>query len=195
MPDRSTTRPDLRRAKVPLDPQGSGWLAYLGYAALGLGCLLVAAVTFLLVAAPVDLVRDQLIQQVKAQTGRDLSVSGGTSLVFFPQVAVSLANVSFSAPPDMGGAPTLVAQRVEAELSLASLLTRQAGIKRIVVSRPVIELRVDAQGRRSWDFAHLSLGRVKAAHRTLPVRARGVSPCRRFGCGAGCIVLRELAHQ
>jgi AsmA protein len=164
MPDRSTTRPDLRRAKAPLDPQGSVWLAYLGYGALGLGCLLVAAVTFLLVATPVDLVRDQLIQQVKAQTGRDLSVSGGTSLVFFPRVAISLANVAFSAPPDMGGAPTLVAQRVEAELGLASLLNRQAGIKRIVVSRPVVELRVDAQGRRSWDFAFAPPGRVKAAH-------------------------------
>lgn len=163
MPDRSTTRPDLRRAEGPLDPEGGGWLAYLGYAALGLGCLLVAAVTFLLVAAPVDLVRDQLIQQVKAQTGRDLSVSGGTSLVFFPRVAISLADVAFSAPPAMGGAPTLVAQRVEAEVGLASLLTRQAGIKRIVVSRPVIELRVDAQGRRSWDFAFQSPAGMQAA--------------------------------
>ena len=63
----------------------------------------------------------------------------------------------------MGGAPTLAVQTLEAELGLKSLLTRQAGIKRLVLSRPVIELRVDAQGRRSWDFALASPRQSQAA--------------------------------
>jgi uncharacterized protein involved in outer membrane biogenesis len=50
--------------------------------------------------------------------------------VFFPRVAISLANVAFSAPPGMGGAPTLAVQTLEAGLGLMSLFTRQAGIKR-----------------------------------------------------------------
>jgi AsmA protein len=163
MTDRSTPRPDLRRAKARRGRQRRGWLTYVGYAGLALGCLVVGAVTFLLVAAPVDLVRDRLAQQVKSQTGRDLAVSGATSLVFFPRLAISLAGVSFSAPPDMGGAPILVAQKVDAEVGLKSLFTRQAAIKRLVLSRPVIELRVDAQGRRSWDFALASDRPAKAA--------------------------------
>src|SRR5204863_9118672 len=93
------------------------------------------------------------IQQVKSRTGRDLVVSGPTSLVFFPRLAISLGDVAFSAPPGMGGAPILAVRTLEAELGLTSLFTRQAGIKRLVLTRPVIELRVDAQGRRSWDFA------------------------------------------
>jgi AsmA protein len=105
------------------------------------------------VAAPVELVRDRLIGEVKARTGRDLVVSGSTSLLLVPRPAISLGNVALSAPPGMGGGPTLLVQALEAELSLASLLTGQAGIQRLVLFRPKIELKVDSQGRRSWDFA------------------------------------------
>ena len=126
-----------------------------GYAALGVGCLLLGAVTFLIVAAPVELIRDRLAEQVKSRTGRDLVVSGPTSLVFFPRLAVSLTDVALSAPRDMGGAPTLAVRTLEAELNLTSLLTRQAGIKQLVLTRPVFDLRVDGQGKRSWDFAFM----------------------------------------
>ena len=141
------------RTRAQRGRQGSQWLTIAGYAGLGVGCLLLAVATFIVLASPVDLVRDRLVQDVKARTGRDLVVSGPTSLILFPRLAVSFAGVSLSAPPGMGGDPTLKVETLEAEVSLLSLLTQQAGIKRIVLSRPVVELRVDAQGRRSWDFA------------------------------------------
>src|SRR5438128_9646727 len=100
MTDHVTPRPETRRAKAQRGRQGSRWLSFAGYTALGLGCLLLGAVTFLIVAAPVELVRDRLIQEVKSRTGRDLVVAGSTSLVFFPRLAISLADVAFSAPPD-----------------------------------------------------------------------------------------------
>ena len=49
--------------------QGSGWFALLGYAVLGLACLLLALATFVFVAAPLDGVRDRLVQDIKARTG------------------------------------------------------------------------------------------------------------------------------
>jgi AsmA protein len=159
----------MRRAQAPRRRHGVRWLLAAGYIGLGLGCLLLGAVTFLMVAAPVELVRDRLIEQVKARTGRDLVVSGSTSLVVFPRLALSLADVSLSAPRGMGGAPTLAVETLEAELSLASLLTGQAGLKRLVLFRPKIELRVDAQGRRSWDFA-------RAGARSTPYAAHGDEP-------------------
>ncbi|HSR81210.1 MAG TPA: AsmA family protein, partial [Hyphomicrobiaceae bacterium] len=120
---------------------------------MGLGCVLLGAIAFLVVAAPVELVRDRLIGEVKARTGRELVVSGSTSLLLLPRPAISLADVTLSAPTGMEGGPTLFVQALEAELSLASLLTGQAGIRRLVLVRPKIELKVDTQGRRSWDFA------------------------------------------
>ena len=151
MTNSATPRPPRPRATAPRE-QRSQWLAIAGYAGLGLGCLVLTAATFFTVLAPVDLVRDRLVEQVRSSTGRDLVVSGGTSLMLFPRPGVSIANVAFSAPPDMGGNPTVTIQKLEAELGLVSLLSGQPGIKRVVLTRPALELRVDAQGRRSWDI-------------------------------------------
>ena len=152
------------RDRAPRHRHGRRWLVAAGYAGLGLGCLLLGAIAFLVVAAPVELVRDRLIGEIKSRTGRDLVVSGSTSLVLVPRPAISLADVALSAPPGMEGGPTLFVQALEAELSVASLLTGQAGIQRLVLFRPKIELRVDAQGRRSWDFARAaSSSRASAA--------------------------------
>ena len=142
-------------------------LAALGYIALFLVCAAAAAGTFLLVITPFDFVREQLVQQVRARTGRDLVISGPTSVSVFPRAAIGLTNVSLSAPSGMGGGPTMVAETLEVEIGLLSLLSRQAAIKRLVLTRPTIELRVDAQGRRSWEFAD-------AAPR--PVRLAQLSP-------------------
>ena len=59
----------VRAPRRPSRGPRSTWPTIAGYAALGLGCLLAATVTFLLVAAPVDLVRDRAIELVKARTG------------------------------------------------------------------------------------------------------------------------------
>jgi AsmA protein len=151
----------------PIQPrprrQSTGWPAIVGYAALGLGCVLLAMATFIFVAAPIDGVRDRLVQDIKARTGRDFVVSGPTSLTLFPRLAVAFAHVSLSAPPGMRGEPTLKAQTLVAEVGLLSLLSQNAAIRRLVVTRPIIELRVDAQGRRSWDFAAAEAGRVRLA--------------------------------
>ena len=143
--------------------QGSGWFAIFGYAALGLACLLVALATFVVVAAPLDSMRDRLVQDIKARTGRDFVASGPTSLNLFPRLAVSFADVSLSAPADMSGEPTLKAQALAAEVGFLSLFSQQPTIRRLVVWRPIVELRIDAQGRRSWDFAALQPGRVRLA--------------------------------
>jgi AsmA protein len=151
MTNSATPRPPRPRATAPRE-QRSQWLAIAGYVGLGLGCLVLTAATFFTVLAPVDLVRDRLVEQVRSSTGRDLVVSGGTSLMLFPRPGVSLGNVAFSAPPEMGGNPTVTIQKLEAELGLMSLLSGQPGVKRVVLTRPALELRVDAQGRRSWDI-------------------------------------------
>ncbi|HEX2519294.1 MAG TPA: AsmA family protein, partial [Castellaniella sp.] len=124
-----------------------------GYAGLGVACILAGAVTFLLIAAPVDLIRDRAVELVKARTGRDLIVAGPTKLTYFPSFGVAFSQVSLAAPAEMGGSPLLAARRLQVELPVWSLLSQRISARRVRVEAPVIELRVDAQGRRSWDFA------------------------------------------
>ncbi len=150
-PDDKAARPPKERNRTPRQQQRGRWLAFVGYGGLVLGCIGLAALVFLLVAAPVDILRDRLIEQVKARTGRDLAVAGPVSLSVFPRLAVSLSDVSLSAPDGGEGAPTLVVPSLEVELRVWSLLAWKLAAKRVTLHRPTIELSVDAQGRRSWE--------------------------------------------
>jgi AsmA protein len=142
------------RHDMDFDDEERSWLAsLLIWGGLGIVGLIAAAAVALVVWSPASLVRDQLAARVKAKTGRDLVIAGRTSLSFYPSLAISMADVSLSAPPGMGGAPTIRMQALEAAVPLLPLLQKQVGIERLVMRRPVIDLRIDAQGRRSWDFA------------------------------------------
>lgn len=143
--------------------------AIVGYAVLGIVCAVLAGVSFLLIAAPVDLVRDRLVEEVKAHTGRDLTVAGAVSLSLFPSPGVSLNQVSLAAPPGMGGGPTFTAQRLNAQMSLGSLLSRRLQVHRVVLTQPGVNLVVDRNGRRSWDFALWEGRRIRLAQAKGPV--------------------------
>ena len=129
------------------------WRAWAGYLLLALACTLVTAVTFFVIAAPVDFVREQLVQQVKAHSGRDLVIAGPTSISLLPQVSVRLGDVSLSEPPGMGAGTLLTAETFAIDVPLLALLSRQFAVKRLLLVRPTIELRIDAEGRRNWTFA------------------------------------------
>lgn len=115
-----------------------------------LAVLAVGAITFLV---PEDVVRDRAIGFVKQQTGRTLTIRGKTSFAFYPSIGVELGDVTLSGPPEMKGGPVLRMASLTLNLKLLPLLSRNVEIERFVLQRPVFDLRVDAEGRRNWDFA------------------------------------------
>ena len=171
-----TLRPRRRRRR---------WLQFTGYLLLGFACALVGSITFLLIAAPVDFVRDQMVQQVKAHTGRDLVIAGPTSIALLPQVSVHLADVTLSEPPGMGGAPLLTAQSFAIDVPLLSLLSRQFAVKRLLLVHPTIELRIDAEGRRNWSFARAPGGTQPATDADAGHREPAAGPSVRSAKGSG----------
>jgi AsmA protein len=134
-----------------------------GYSALGAACTLLAVVTFLSLVAPVDVIREQIVRDFKAQTGRDLVIAGPVSLSFFPRVGAVLRDVSLSGPPRMPGTPLMRAHSIRADVRGMALLSGKVSVQRLVLNRPVFNLRVDAQGRRNWDFAGLAFERTRLA--------------------------------
>lgn len=153
--ERGLRRPP-ERANTARHPRRTGrttWLGVAAYGALGLGCFLLGALAFLIVAPPVDSLRDRIVQEVNRRTGRELTVAGPASMSFFPRPAVTLGDVTLSGPPGMEDQAILTASGIGAEVRLVSLLTGNPEIQRIVLTRPVLALKVDAQGRRNWDLA------------------------------------------
>jgi uncharacterized protein involved in outer membrane biogenesis len=142
---------------------------------LALVCLGLAAVAFVLVAPPLDAVRDRLIRQAEARTGRTLTVAGPMSVSLLPHVVVTLHGVAMPPPEGMQGAATVAVPSIEAEMSLWSLLSRRPRFDRLTLIRPTIELAVDAQGRRSWDSpGSRDKGASPPAAEAAPGRGRAV---------------------
>lgn len=130
----------------------SGLLGGLFYVFLLLLALVGGAATYLIINPPSDLIRQAIAEQVKARTGRDLVVAGPASITFYPGVGVSLQHVALSAPPGMTG-NLLTMQALDISVKAMPLLRREVDIRRLVLTKPVFDLRVTKSGKRNWDFA------------------------------------------
>ncbi len=119
---------------------------------MSIAALAVASATFLFIATPTDLIRDRVVQEVRQRTGRDLSVAGGSSLSVLNGLGVRLHDVSLSSPPEMAGEPMARVAEIDVRIPFWSLIRGELLVERLVLKRPALNLRVDADGRRSWTF-------------------------------------------
>ena len=104
---------------------------------------------------PTETVRDQITAIVKDQTGRELTVGGETSFSFYPNIGVRLGDVALSNPPGVEGGPLVRMKALELGLKLTPLVTGDVEVQRFVLEGPVFDLRVDATGRKNWEFKKL----------------------------------------
>lgn len=112
-----------------------------------------AGATYILLAPPTDLIRERAVSLVKARTGRDLTIAGPARLTLYPSATVTLKDVALSAPPGMDGAPTVAMESLDISVKLLPLLSRRVEIKKLALTRPRFDFRVDKNGRKSWDMA------------------------------------------
>src|SRR5262245_58229166 len=113
------------------------WLTVVAYLGLGLVCLAAAAVTFALVAPPLEEVRDRLVRLVHERTGRTLTVAGPISVSLLPRPVVTLQGIALLPPEGMAGDPTMTVPALEAEISFWSLLSRRPKLGLVTLHRPI----------------------------------------------------------
>ncbi len=152
-PGRQPSRRKRRRRPPPQKRRGSALGSIVFWFAAIFVLLAGATTAAVFVLSPADLVRTELIRQVKANTGRTLTIAGRPSLTFYPSIGVSLPNVTLSPPPGMSGDAMIRSDRVHVSVALMPLLSRRAIVEKVTLIKPVIDLRVDRNGRRNWDFA------------------------------------------
>ncbi len=97
--------------------------------------------------------KPEIAAQVKAATGRDLTIDGDISLTVLPSLALVVADVRLANAP--GGVAENMARVREAQVDVAllPLLRGRYEVKRVRLVDPEIALEVLPDGRANWEFA------------------------------------------
>jgi AsmA protein len=157
-------------------------LAVLAFAVIGIGALVI--LPFLM---PADAVREAVKAEIRAVTGLDPVLRGGTSVSLFPTGKVSFDDVSLG--DNRTGAPALTAERVVARLRFFPFLTGRIEIADVSLVRPTIAVIFNADRSSNWS------GHIQTLARNLkpgPGRAASFSEIR---IEDGTVILRDEAYR
>ncbi len=101
---------------------------------------------------PMETYKNQVVNVVKEQTGRDLRIDGDIGLSFFPNIAVSIGDVGFSNASWAKEEEMAAMQEMRASLKLMPLFSGNVEIDSFVLVDPVIHLEVRRDGTPNWQF-------------------------------------------
>lgn len=124
------------------------WLAGI---LLVLVLLVVAAVIVLpLVIDPNDY-KQEIVEAVREQTGRELTISEPLDLSVFPWLGISAGGVSLSNAAGFGDQPFASLGALQLKVKLLPLLTRTVQVDTIVLRDLTLNLARNASGTSNWD--------------------------------------------
>src|ERR1700756_134796 len=136
---------------------------------------------------PADAVREAVKAEIRAVTGLDPVLRGGTSVSLFPTGAVSFDDVILG--DNRTGAPALTAEHVIARLRFFPFLAGRIEIADISLVRPTIAIIFNADHSSNWS------GHIETLARNLkpgPDRPASFSEIR---IADGTIILRDEAYE
>lgn len=134
------------------------WLARILFFLVAVVGLVVAA----LLLMPGDKLGAILAEQVKAQTGRDLTLSGDVRLSFWPVLGLETGPVTFGNASWAGPEPMLAAQSLAVGVDTAALWNGDIRIRRVVAQDPVLRLEL-SDGHGNWELAPRGTGAPEAS--------------------------------
>ncbi|MBR0669407.1 AsmA family protein, partial [Roseomonas hellenica] len=146
--------------------------------AIGIGALLVTLDT--------EALKPRIAAAVEQATGRRLTLAGRIAIrpALVPTIAIeniALANMPGGSAPEM-----LEARRVELQLALLPLISRQIDVRRLTIVEPRLLLETDAEGRPNWAFAPQATAAPAAPEATTPAPAAAAA--QEAGARAGITV-------
>ena len=119
-----------------------------------LSVILVVVIGFvaLIFLLPGEKIAGLAADQVKGQTGRDLTFDGDVSISVFPTLGVSTGPVALSNAPWSEHDQMFTAQSAKIGVDFMSVLGGDIKIKEIVLTSPNILLEQDGAGNANWDL-------------------------------------------
>jgi AsmA protein len=159
----------------------------LGFVVVALAAVGIGALVILPFLMPADVVREAVKAEIRAVTGLDPVLRGGTSVSLFPTGAVSFDDVMLG--DNRTGAPALTAEHVVARLRFFPFLAGRIEIADVSLVRPTIAIIFNADHSSNWS------GHIETLARTLkpgPDRPASFSEIR---IADGTIILRDEAYE
>ncbi|CUJ85121.1 putative assembly protein [Ruegeria denitrificans] len=105
-----------------------------------------------LLLMPGDKLAAILAEQVKSETGRDLTLTGDVNLSFWPVLGMETGPVTFGNAPWAGRKPMLSAESLAVGVDAAALLSGDLRIRRVIADNPVLRLEL-SDGRGNWELS------------------------------------------
>ncbi len=111
--------------------------------------LLIVAVPFLL---PLETYRGAIERAASRTIGREVKLSGPMHLALFPDLGVSVANVTVANAP--GAREPLMASVGSAVVAVkfGPLMSGRIQVSRLVLENPVVHMEIAKDGRPNWEF-------------------------------------------
>lgn len=102
---------------------------------------------------PIDTIWQQVADQIKQQTGRDIYVDGAKEFSLIPTLAIELEQVRFTNVVGGTARDMLTVQQLRLEMPWRFLWTRQFELEQFVLSEPVLHLEKNRKGEANWHFS------------------------------------------
>ena len=110
---------------------------------------LLVAVPFLI---PLDVYRGQIESRASAALGREVHVRGSMGLTIYPQLGISLGDVSIANAKGARHPQMVEVKSVVVGAKLMPLLSRRLEITEVLLQNPVIHLEVNRAGVSNWQL-------------------------------------------
>lgn len=120
-----------------------------------LGALLAAAVIAVVgvLLLPADRMANVLADQLKKQTGREVTIDGDARLTLWPELAIEVGQVTLGNADWAGSDPMLTASALSAGVSIPELLAGRVKFTRLRAETPVLRLVRGSDGHGNWQFS------------------------------------------
>jgi len=123
----------------------------VGGLVLVLVLLVVAAAIILPMVIDPNDYKEQIVDQVKQQTGRDLQITGDLKLSVFPWLGVDIGALQLSNAEGFGDQPFAVVNSAAVRVKLMPLLSRQLEVDTVGLDGLVLNLAKSKTGVTNWD--------------------------------------------
>ncbi|MCP3393431.1 AsmA family protein [Bradyrhizobium sp. CCGB12] len=110
----------------------------LKFVGAALAVVIVVIAILLVVGIPSGFLTSTIASRVESATGYRLSIDGTTKISLWPTLNVTLNDLTLADPKDRSGITRLTVDRVQADMSLASVWSGRPEITELVVTHPVL---------------------------------------------------------